>query len=245
MPQPIGGTVSGLNGSGLVLRNGTENLPVAANGSFAFTTTFLPGASYAVSVATQPSSPSQTCSVANAAGTVGAGPVTDIVVSCVNDTTIPTYTVGGAVTGLSGTGLVLQNNGGNDLGISANGAFSFTTALPTGSPYEVTVSAQPSGQVCTVANGGGTVGTSNVTNVAVTCVSTTVPRYTVGGVVSGLNGSGLVLRNNGGDDLSITGSGAFTFATTLRRRPLLRGDGGGPAGQSVPDLHRRPPAAGR
>ena len=31
-----------------------------------------------------------------------------------------TYTIGGTVSGLSGTGLVLQNNGGNNLSVSAN-----------------------------------------------------------------------------------------------------------------------------
>ncbi len=33
----------------------------------------------------------------------------------------PTYTIGGTVFGLSGTGLVLQNNGSNNLSVSASG----------------------------------------------------------------------------------------------------------------------------
>ena len=40
------------------------------------------------------------------------------------------------------------------------------------------------------------------------------PNRSIGGVVSGLQGS-LVLRNNGGDDLTLSTSGAFTFATTI------------------------------
>ena len=32
-----------------------------------------------------------------------------------------TYTIGGAVTGLAGSGLVLQNNGGNDLAVASSG----------------------------------------------------------------------------------------------------------------------------
>jgi hypothetical protein len=35
-----------------------------------------------------------------------------------------TYTVGGMVSGLSGSGLVLQNNGGSGLKVFASGAFS-------------------------------------------------------------------------------------------------------------------------
>jgi hypothetical protein len=43
-----------------------------------------------------------------------------------------TYTVGGTVSGLTGSGLVLADNGSNNLAVSANGPFAFTTALATG-----------------------------------------------------------------------------------------------------------------
>lgn len=80
-----------------------------------------------------------------------------------------TFTIGGSVTGLTGTGLVLQNNGGGDLQINASGNFTFATALSSGSTYAVTVRTQPTGQHCTVGSGSGTVGNAAVTNVAVTC----------------------------------------------------------------------------
>ncbi len=120
-----------------------------------------------------------------------------------------TYTVGGTVSGLTGTGLVLQNNGGDDLAIAASGAFTFSKGLKKNESYSVTVLAQPTGQTCTVANSAGTV-TSNVTNVAVNCTSN---GFTVGGTVSGLTGTGLVLQNNGGNNLPVSTSGAFTFST--------------------------------
>jgi len=78
------------------------------------------------------------------------------------------YTIGGTVSGLSGT-LVLNDNGGDALSLTANGAFTFATAVVTGSPYNVTVANSPAGQTCTVANGSGTVGSGNVTTVVVTC----------------------------------------------------------------------------
>src|SRR5262245_52024947 len=53
----------------------------------------------------------------------------------------PTFTVGGTVTGLAGTGLVLRLNGA-DLGISANGAFSFPGSLADGANYLVTIGSQ-------------------------------------------------------------------------------------------------------
>jgi Putative esterase len=80
----------------------------------------------------------------------------------------PTYTVGGTVSGLSGT-VVLQDNGGDNLSVSANGSFTFATALAGGAPYSVTVASSPSGQACTAANASGTVGSANVTSVTVTC----------------------------------------------------------------------------
>jgi serine/threonine protein kinase, bacterial len=80
------------------------------------------------------------------------------------------FSVGGAVSGLSGT-VALQNNGGNDLSLSANSGFSFTTTAVTGSNYSVTVLTQPAGQTCAIANGAGTVSGANVTDVTVTCTS--------------------------------------------------------------------------
>jgi hypothetical protein len=88
------------------------------------------------------------------------------------------YTVGGTVTGLSGSGLILQNNAGNDLAISAPGAFTFTGSLSSGAAYSVTVAAQPSApaQNCVVTNGSGMVGTANVADVAVACAQV---RFTI------------------------------------------------------------------
>ena len=77
----------------------------------------------------------------------------------------------------------------------------------------MTVKTNPAGQTCTVSNGSGTVRVANVTNVAVNCVATTAS-YSVGGTVSGLSGT-VVLQDNGGDDLSVSANGSFTFATKL------------------------------
>ena len=81
-----------------------------------------------------------------------------------------TYTVGGTVSGLSGT-VVLQDNGGDNLSVSANGPFTFATALAAGAAYNVTVKTNPSGQTCTVSSGSGTIASANITNVAVSCTN--------------------------------------------------------------------------
>ncbi len=125
----------------------------------------------------------------------------------------PTYSIGGAISGLDGT-VVLQNNGGNNLSRSTNGAFTFSTALTGGSTYAVTVQTQPTGQTCTVSNGSGNVGSANVTSVAVTCIDDPVLTFAVGGTISGLNGT-VVLQNNSSNDLSLSADGNFTFANPL------------------------------
>jgi hypothetical protein len=51
-------------------------------------------------------------------------------------------------------------------------------AVPTGSTYAITVDTQPYARNCTVANGTGTAN-ADVANVTVTCVQTSIPRFTL------------------------------------------------------------------
>ena len=79
-----------------------------------------------------------------------------------------TYTIGGTVTGLTGT-VVLENNGGDELTIYVDGTFVFTTPLTDGSGYNVTVKAHPANQTCFVTNGAGIISGQDVTNIGVNC----------------------------------------------------------------------------
>jgi hypothetical protein len=138
--------------------------------------------------------------------------------------TTNTYTVGGVVTGLVGSGLILQDNGGNNLPVPQDGVFTFMTPLPSGSTYLVTVSTQPSSpyQTCLVSSGSGPVTTTAITNVTVACSTNTISV-----AVSGLNDphagnpnaatpAGLILQVNGGDNLPIAGdTSSATFAGTF------------------------------
>jgi len=207
----VAGNVSGLLGTGLVLQNnGGDDLQINADGAFVFNTELADGSPYAVTILSQPSGPSQTCSVANGSGNISGADVTNVSVTC----STAQFSVGGSVSGLLGTGLVLQNNAGDNLAIGADGSFSFATALDDGSTYSVSVFSQPASpsQTCSVSNGTGTLAGANVTDVAVSCVTN---QFSVGGSVSGLLGTGLVLQNNAGDDLAISADGSFSFATAL------------------------------
>ncbi len=207
----ISGTVSGLSGTGLVLQdNGVDNLTIISNGAFTFATAIVTGNNYAVTVLTQPTNPAQTCAVTYG----GSGTVTSNIGFVQITCTTNTFTLGGSVSGLSGAGLVLQNNGGNNLTVSANGNYTFSTALARGSSYNVTILTQPVAQKCAVTNGYGASITGNVTDIQVNCFTTSVT-YTIGGTVSGLSGKGLLLQNNSGDNLAVSANGSFTFATAI------------------------------
>jgi hypothetical protein len=165
----VGGALSGLAaGRTVTLQNNAENdLQLSANGSFEFSTRLDHGVRYAVTIKNQPAG--QRCAVSQGTGTATAN-VRDVQVRCEN-LAAATFTVGGSVTGLSGTGLVLQNNGRDDLAVGANGGFTFATAQAGGTAYAVTVRTQPAGQSCTVANGTGTVASGHVTTVEVRCAT--------------------------------------------------------------------------
>ena len=201
----IGGTITGLTGTGLVLQdNGGDNLTVQAGASSFTFATLVPGA-YNVTVLTQPSNPVQTCVVTNGSGSASAN-VSNVSVTCSSG-----FTIGGTVNGLTGAGLVLEDNSGDDLTITGTGAVKFTFALLVNGAYNVTVKTQPSNpaQNCVVTNASGTA-TAPVTNVTVTCGAV----YTIGGSVTGLLGTGLVLEDTLGtvlDQLSITGTGTVPF----------------------------------
>jgi hypothetical protein len=207
----IGGTVSGLL-TGLsvtLLDNGTDSLTVTANGKFTFSTGFASGATYKVTVGTQPTG--ETCTVTGGSGTVGTFNVTTVKVACAAP---KTFTIGGTVSGLTASNSVtLLDNGTNSLPVTANGTFAFTTKLATGAAYDVTVGTQPTGEICTVTGGSGTVGTKNVTTVKVVCKASAT--FTIGGTVSGLNSSTVTLLDNGGDPDTVSANGLFAFSTAL------------------------------
>lgn len=216
-PTKIGGSVSGLNsGTTLVLTNlaglayqANEVINVTANGSFTFSNTFSPGAAYNVVVSTQPSG--QFCVVNNGNGVIdkNADPISNISVTC-----SAAATISGTLQGLtSGSSINLQNLGGDTLTLTANGSFTFVTAVPSGASYNVAISAQPSGELCTVANPTGGIGATpiNVTNVTVKCQ----PSALVEATVSGLLANTAVVLSNNGSLSSVPVNGTVVFGNTL------------------------------
>ena len=96
-------------------------------------------------------------------------PTDSSIVNNVNVICAQTPSVGGTVTGLTSGGSVTLNLGSAALAVAANGAFAFPGVLTTGSAYAVSISAQPAGQTCALANASGTVAAGVQSQVAVTC----------------------------------------------------------------------------
>jgi hypothetical protein len=214
----VSGTVSGLNGSGLVLQLDREqiyNLTITQDGSFQFAKQIVNGSDYEVRVFLQPTEPNQTCTVTNGVGFIAGADITDVEVICVNDGT--DFSVGGTVSGLvAGSFVVLTDNVTFEFWpVYFNGPFTFPQKRANGTAYDVVAGQSPISPVtCEVNNGSGTINGADVTDIEVVCVPTT---YTVGGTVRGLLGDGLILQNNGTDDLPISGNGIFTFAGQLEQ----------------------------
>ena len=162
----ISGTVSGLAaGSSITLQDdNADNLTITQNQGFTFPTSIAAGAAYDVTVLTQPIG--ETCTVTNGVGSVDSegDDVTNVTVTCAQSSS-----VGGTVSGLAVGDSVWLASNGQLLAIANNGAFAFPGVLAAGTAYNVTVSAQPAQQTCSVANGSGTVTAGLMASVTVIC----------------------------------------------------------------------------
>ena len=152
------------------------------------------------------------------AALVACDSIKDVATENYTDLPPPNVLLGGTVTGLGNSPLVLQNNG------AANRSFSMTNqvtmgAVPLGSSYNVTVFTQPEGRTCDVANGSGTA-TGPVSNIQVTCVvNDGIATYNVSGTVSGgavgTDGLQVTLTTLDGAETIDIGAGTTSFAFAM------------------------------
>ncbi|MCW7493420.1 hypothetical protein ND861_12300 [Leptospira sp. 2 VSF19] len=214
-PFKISFTVSGLLGSGLVvnLNSGSEILTVNADGKYDFSTVLNSGNNFNVSIQTQPTLPTQTCSVSGGSGVVGRGNIDSIIINC----DPLRYALSGTITGLDGiTGLVLTNSfDGATLNVAvASGTFAFTQTYLDGTSYNVSVTTQPNHPVqnCVTTNGVGVIAGADITNINIVCTSTAFP---IEVNVVGLSSGTLTIRNNNSELLTVTTNGTHMFPTDV------------------------------
>jgi hypothetical protein len=199
----VTGLVSGVN---LKLEDNVGNeLEFTTNETLPFSSTYASGASYSVTIFSQPAG--ETCTLgSNASGTITGN--TTVAVTCAPSAT---YTISVAVTGLTGT-LVMQDSQSDTLTFTTNNTQTFAKSYASGSTYTVTVKTQPSGQTCTLSsNASGTI-TSNIT-VTATCTTNSVD-YTISVAVTGLTGT-LVMQDSQSDTLTFTTNDTQTFAKSF------------------------------
>lgn len=168
----VGGNLTNLaNGESVTLENNqVDELVLDADGLFTFAVPLAQGENYNVAVTQQPVT--QDCAVTNGSGTMPDSDINNVAVNCVD---VPTYTIGGSISGLNGE-VILTNNGGDDLLVSNNGTFEFSTPLKSSDPYFVRVETRPIGQICQIISGGsGVVNDSNVTDVLIECEDSQLP----------------------------------------------------------------------
>ncbi|MQA40205.1 hypothetical protein [Rugamonas aquatica] len=177
----ISGSIAGLsaNSTLLLVNNNAETIAVKASSSFKFANPVAAGAPYSVTLFANPNG--NDCKVANDAGTIAqdGGDISNVAVTCQPAAiALLAYNVGVTVSGLAAGGSVsFADAQGNILKASANGlsvfAQSYSPLMLHGASYNVTVSLNPTGQTCTLANNTGTNDTTpnftNFINVTATC----------------------------------------------------------------------------
>lgn len=120
-------------------------------------------------------------SLVDVSGCADLGPQSSVTLIIQDDdtppATIPTFTLGGSVSGLVGSGLVIGNIATDPLPIAADGAFQFPRLFAAGHIYRIQVTNQPQNprQSCTVANGEGTITNASIDNVQISCTTLAEP----------------------------------------------------------------------
>lgn len=211
----VGGTISGLaSGESVEIQiaygsHTTDDITLIDNGSFYSNQNLASGETYSATIVS--ASTAGTCSFSgDSSGTVSGSSSSALTVTCGDEDTSGGVSIGGTVTGLSGTVILNLNDGDQTVSVTSDGDFTFETNLTAGSTYEVTIGTQPTTQTCTITNGTGTA-SGSVSNITVTCAT----NVTIGGTVTGLSGTVVMNLNSGAQTVSVSASGSFTFGTNL------------------------------
>ena len=81
------------------------------------------------------------------------------------------FSVGGTVTGLGGSSIILQNNSNDSLALNSDGSFSFQSKLKSGETYSVSVAQSLTNPniTCYVSGANGVIANANVDSISIIC----------------------------------------------------------------------------
>jgi hypothetical protein len=193
----VGGTVVGLDpGDILVLQNNKDDdLEITTDGNFTFTDPIANHGYYDVTILSNSST--KTCSVSNGSDMIIDTDVTNVTIVC----HINSYTIGGVLSGIDeGEALILQNNRKDDLTVNSDGNFTFSTKIPDGGGYYVSIYSEPQGKNCAITNQAGTVSSANITDINISCENSYSPIIFTssykgtGGHIGGISGADLYCK---------------------------------------------------
>jgi len=146
------------------------SVPNVVGDTQAAATSALTGAGLTLGTVTQAASASVASGeVISENPAAGASVANGSAVALVLSTGPQTFTIGGTVIGLKSSASVHVLNGNDNDAITSNGPFTLPTAVAGGAAFNVSLGTLPTGQVCAVQNGSGTVANANVSNVLVYC----------------------------------------------------------------------------
>jgi 6-phosphogluconolactonase len=186
----VGGTISGLAGSGLTFSRNGATIGRGANGMYPDLGMgpLSHGQGYDVTVINQPTSPSQTCVVSNGKGTIGNANVTNVQVAC---TTKPSRFV------------YVANDGSNSISSYAidatTGALTSVTTLSVSAGVPHSLAVDPQSGYLYMTNGG----TNSVSAYAIDAST---------GALTAVNGSPFPTGNNP-SSVSIHPGGTLVYVT--------------------------------
>ena len=160
-------SVTGLAGGTLNLSNGGDNLAINVDGTQTLSV-LTDGSSFDVDITAQPTMPSQVCGFTSD----DSGSINGLNITVFIDCEISQYFIGGYAENLiPGNNLLLQNNDSDDLVVSLDGVFVFSTPLDDLQNYAVTIQNQPTNpiQLCAISNNIGNLNGDDVDDVFVSC----------------------------------------------------------------------------
>lgn len=131
------------------------------------------------------------------------------------DTSASRFAISANVSGLNAGNQIQLSNGSDSVTATGNGPVQVSNQLANGTQYSITISAQPTGQTCTVSYATGTIASASVTNILVNCSNNPAPTYSISYSISGLANGETISVTDGTQIITSSSNSNNTFTNQL------------------------------